>query len=1114
MADESGRNPLDRAWGTGGSGPIAGERSSFESELIGARRRMQSLLAVSPAIIHTTQASSEGYRCTFVSENLRAIMGYSPDEMTTDPKCWPERLHREDAARVISELGPLIEKGGGTVDYRFRHRDGHYIWIQDTFKVIQSDGERPLELIGAWADITEVRSARHRLQYLLAASPAIIYTTRASGPYGCTFISENLQAIMGYAPEEMTTDPKCWPERLHPDDASTVFHDLPPLIAGGGGTVTYRFRHRDGHYIWIQDTFRVVCDEAGQPIELVGAWADVSETKKAEEAALKANLEIQETKRYLTRLLESSSDAIVSTDKAGNVVVFNESAETLLGYRADEVAGQHVAMLYGSEDGVREVLREMRKRGGTASAFETTLRAKDGGDIPVMISASVLVDDEGQEIGTVGFATDLRGRKRAEEELHTAHAELEQRVEERTVELQEARERLRYLMTVAPGIMYTNQASGSFKCTFVSDNVDPIMGFSAWEMLEDPKFWPSRLHPEDASAVFAEVNRLLARGGGTVEYRFRHRDGNYLWIQDTFKVIPDESGKPLEVVGSWANISDRKQAERALGERLAIMKDLQALVAASPSVIYTTQVSGDFACTFVSDNLKSTMGYAPWEMRDDPKFWVKHLHPDDAQRVFTELDQRIKEGNGSVGYRFRHRAGHYIWIQDTFTVTHDRGGKPKELVGSWADISDRKRAEVELERLAKEIELRNSFIRETFGRYLTDEVVSAVLESPAGLRVGGEKRKVTMMMTDLRGFTSLSERLAPERVVEVLNRYLAAMVGIIKRYQGTIDEFIGDAIFVLFGAPVWQEDDAQRAVACALAMQLAMEDVNAENKKCDLPEVEMGIGLHTGQVVLGNIGSPERMKYGVVGRHVNLTSRIQSYTTGGQILISEATRREAGSALKIGKQTAIKAKGIENPVTVCEVTGLGGRHRLFLPEVNDVLASLAAVVPFTYTLVEGSHLGGEVLKGQLVKLSSKQAEAKLEQPVPAFANLKMRICDAQGHELAGSLYGKVLDPGNAGGGTTAIRFTSMSPEIEAIFDGLLAGPAIVPQIASSKARPGERETGPREKPASPVLNIVDMAAPAFAPAAPTTIAGVEPVPDLAPKSESPKKRGWLRSLHR
>ena len=123
-------------------------------------------------------------------------------------------------------------------------------------------------------------------------------------------------------------------------------------------------------------------------------------------------------------------------------------------------------------------------------------------------------------------------------------------------------------------------------------------------------------------------------------------------------------------------------------------------------------------------------------------------------------------------------------------------------------MSDRKQVEAELQRLAEQVELRNTFIRETFGRYLTDEVVSTVLESPTGLKMGGEKRKVTMLMTDLRGFTSLSERLPPERVVALLNRYLTTMVTVIKQYQGTIDEFIGDAIFVLFGAPVWQEDDA------------------------------------------------------------------------------------------------------------------------------------------------------------------------------------------------------------------------------------------------------------------------------------------------------------------
>jgi len=179
----------------------------------------------------------------------------------------------------------------------------------------------------------DLKDIRQRFQYLLAVSPAIIYTTQASGDYTCTFVSENLQAIMGFAPQEMTTDPKGWPDRLHPEDAQRVFDELAPLMEQGGGTVEYRFRHRDGHYIWIQDTFKVVHDEAGHPLELVGAWADITERRQAEQVALKANVELQETKRYLTRLLDSSIDSIISTDREGNVVLFNQGAETLLGYQ-------------------------------------------------------------------------------------------------------------------------------------------------------------------------------------------------------------------------------------------------------------------------------------------------------------------------------------------------------------------------------------------------------------------------------------------------------------------------------------------------------------------------------------------------------------------------------------------------------------------------------------------------------------------------------------------------------------------------------------------------------------------------------------------------------------
>jgi PAS domain S-box-containing protein len=883
----------------------------------------------------------------------------------------------------------------------------------------------------------ELTGARRRYQYLLAVSPAIIYTTHASGDFACTFVSENIRTIMGFAPEEMTTDPKCWPARLHPDDAPRIFAELPPLIEQGGGTVEYRFRHRDGHYVWIQDTFKVVYDEAKHPFELVGAWADITTRKQAERNALAANAELQETKQSLSRLIESSPDAIISTDKDGNVVLFNEGAETLSGYRAEEVIGRRVTALYGSEAAANEVLREMRKRGGTVSGYESILRAKDGGDIPVLISASVLVDDEGKEIGTVGFATDLRERKREQEALQKTYDELEKRVEERTAELREARARLQYLLTVTPGIMYTNQVTGDYRCTFVSRNIEPLMGFSEWEMLEDPEFWVKRLHPDDAPQVFKKMAPLVEQGGGTIEYRFRHRDGHYVWIQDTFRVVRDDGGLPSEIVGSWADITHRKQVERALGERMALMDDLQNLVAASPAVIYTTKATDDFACTFVSENLLSTMGYAPWEMREDPKFWSKRLHPEDAPRVFEELASLVERGEGAIEYRFRHRQGHYLWLQDTFKVIRGGDGKPKELVGSWADISDRKRIESDLQRVAREVEVRNRFIRETFGRYLTDEVVDTLLDTPASLQMGGEKRKITMLMADLRGFTSLSERLPPQRVVAMLNRYLAAMVKVIKQYGGTIDEFIGDATFVLFGAPVWKEDDAQRAVACAVAMQQAMTSVNEQNEAEDLPDLEMGIGIHTGPVVVGNIGSPERMKYGVVGSHVNLASRIQSCTTGGQILVSEATRREVGQMLKIGRQTEIRAKGFEQPVTVSEVLGIGGRHKLSLAQPRETLVALAAEVLVSYSIADGIRFNGEVLKGSLTKLCAKRAEVRLEAPVPIFSNMEMLLTDPEGKPVAGSLYCKVVGEVADGDQEFSVHFTSMSPEAETFIRGLL-----------------------------------------------------------------------------
>src|SRR5262249_48622092 len=172
----------------------------------------------------------------------------------------------------------------------------------------------------------------------------------------------------------------------------------------------------------------------------------------------------------------------------------------------------------------------------------------------------------------------------------------------------------------------------------------------------------------------------------------------------------------------------------------------------------------------------------------------------------------------------------------------------------------------------------HELVRHAFGRYVSEEVAETLLRGPEALELGGEERDATILMSDLRGFTMMAERMPAREVIEILNLYLGAMVDVIGRYEGTVDEIIGDAILVIFGAPVAVHDHAARAVACGLSMQLAMTEVNQRLTK-DGVQLEMGIGIHTGNVVVGNIGSLRRTKYAAVGSNVNLTGRVESCTT-------------------------------------------------------------------------------------------------------------------------------------------------------------------------------------------------------------------------------------------
>lgn len=295
-------------------------------------------------------------------------------------------------------------------------------------------------------------------------------------------------------------------------------------------------------------------------------------------------------------------------------------------------------------------------------------------------------------------------------------------------------------------------------------------------------------------------------------------------------------------------------------------------------------------------------------------------------------------------------------------------------------------------------------IRKTFGRYLSDEIVETLLESPEGLKMGGERRTITILTSDLRGFTALSERLPPEEVIKILNFYLGYMADVITSYRGTIDEFMGDGILVLFGAPTLSRNDPQRALACAVAMQLAMDEVNGQMNEWGYPSLEMGIGINTGEVVVGNIGSIKRTKYGVVGSQVNLTYRIESYTTGGQILISEMTRKAIEAAdkvdLRIDNQKEVKPKGVKKPITIYEIGGIGEPYNLYIEKEEETFITLSEIVSIQYAILSGKHVSDKVFLAKVCQLSRKQALVKVEDVentpvVEALTNIKLNLLDSK-----------------------------------------------------------------------------------------------------------------------
>lgn len=279
------------------------------------------------------------------------------------------------------------------------------------------------------------------------------------------------------------------------------------------------------------------------------------------------------------------------------------------------------------------------------------------------------------------------------------------------------------------------------------------------------------------------------------------------------------------------------------------------------------------------------------------------------QKVRSTMCAPLVGGEGTV---------HGVLYVDNLTTTHRFRESDLEFLIAFAGIAA---AALENSRYAERIR-RETLIRSNFERYFAPSLAARIAESPGAVRLGGEKRQVAVLFSDIRGFTPLSETMRPDEIASLLNEHFSELVECVFRHGGTLDKFVGDGVMAQWGAPISAPDDADRAVAAALDMLQALEKLNAKARADGRPELQMGIGMSYGEVFAGNIGSERRLEYTVIGDTVNTAARLCAAAGPGDILITEPMRAALGlDSSSLSEGAPLKLKGKRKRVRVFRVHG-------------------------------------------------------------------------------------------------------------------------------------------------------------------------------------------------
>ena len=564
------------------------DHRAADAALAESRRIQDEVVRHSPAVLfHAVPdpAGSDGWRVDYYSANTIDVLGYTADEMSTSPSLWMERINPDDRSRVAAAMGHMAAtcRPGSTpdakvLDYRLRRKDGTTIWLQLNLRVRVDAQGRPLELFGQSVDVSAEQAAseaqrlaetrvRHIIEQSRLATYTLAYTSDPRPDLYCTFVTDNIAAITGFTAAELIEQPPLWGSRINAEDRQRLWNvDVHPEH-GRQAVQEVRFRHRDGHDIWLEDTSQAVWDERGQLIEIVGQIQDITGRKQARQEA-------DESHRFITQMATAIPSQVFVADLVQPRLVYaNRWDNHMIDY--DQAAAEGLSPLIWLRrrlhpDDLARYDAAFSALGGMPDqeirVLEFRVQNLDGDWRHLSIRYRIFNrDGRGRPTQMLAIWDDVTDARQAQQE-RDASQHLLSRMAQAVPSV------LHVLELASPqhagGVVYTNR------------DLPVLLGYSydlareyGWE-----RFLLEHLHPDDCPQLADELRKVRELEDGAIlesEYRLRAADGTWHWMRGrTLVFARDASGVVTQMVGLIEDIT----TSRALQDEVRSERDFAQLV--------------------------------------------------------------------------------------------------------------------------------------------------------------------------------------------------------------------------------------------------------------------------------------------------------------------------------------------------------------------------------------------------------------------------------------------------------------------------------------------------------------------------------------------------------